>query len=281
MTEESVPEAVAEPPPREESVGETLARARAALGFSIEECAQQLKFSSKKIEALEQERFDLLPGGTFARGMVRAYARLLKLDAEKLVARVAGSVQEPDTTNTAVSLRRPIPFAVAGKRGNLVYVVMSVAALIVVAWVAWGWQQERSGTAKLKFVPAAQVQEVDKSVVAVVTPSIAPIQQERVELAKPAEEAPTSAPPVVKSATGQHRIVLRFAGDSWVEIRGSNGKKLLVSQVHTAGTERVVDGDPPFSLVIGNAQNVRVIYGEKPVELAPHVKVDVARLTLQ
>ena len=279
MTEESVPEAVAEPPPREESVGETLARARAALGFSIEECAQQLKFSSKKIEALEQERFDLLPGGTFARGMVRAYARLLKLDAEKLVARVAGSVQVPDTTNTAVSLRPPIPFAVAGKRGNLVYVVLSVAALIVVAWVAWGWQQERSGTAKLSFVPAAQVRDVDKSVVAVVTLTIAPIQQERTEAAKPAAEAP--APLVVESATGKHRIVLRFAGDSWVEIRGSNGRKLLVSQVHAAGTERVVDGDPPFSLVIGNAQNVRVIYGEKPVELAPHVKVDVARLTLQ
>lgn len=279
MTEESVPEAVVEPPPREESVGETLARARAALGFSIEDCAQQLKFSPKKIEALEQERFDLLPGGTFARGMVRAYARLLKLDAEKLVARVAGSVQVPDTTNTAVSLRPPIPFAVAGKRGNLVYVALSVAALIVVAWVAWGWQQERSGTAKLSFVPAAQVRDVDKSVVAVVTPTIAPIQQERTEAAKPAAEAP--APLVVESATGKHRIVLRFAGDSWVEIRGSNGRKLLVSQVHAAGTERVVDGDPPFSLVIGNAQNVRVIYGEKPVELAPHVKVDVARLTLQ
>src|SRR5258706_581114 len=67
-----------------DGVGKGLARARAALGFSVADVAQQLKFASRQIEALEQGRFAELPTGTFARGMVRAYAKLLKLDAEPL-----------------------------------------------------------------------------------------------------------------------------------------------------------------------------------------------------
>src|SRR3954470_3181712 len=61
-------------------IGAELARAREEQGLALADVAQQLKFAARQLEALEKERFDLLPGGTFARGMVRNYARLLKLD---------------------------------------------------------------------------------------------------------------------------------------------------------------------------------------------------------
>lgn len=279
MTEEAA-SAVEPATPREESVGETLARARAALGMSVEDCAQHLKFAPRKLEALEQGRYDLLPGGTFARGMLRAYARLLKLDAEALVARVGDQVKVMDTTDSAVSLRRPIPFSEAGKRGNLVYVVLSAVALAVVAWVAWGWQQERSKATRLSFVPAAQAPAAkpENAVVATMTPSLSPIQQEPMAAPKPQAEPPKASG---RPAPGMRRIVLHFERESWVEIRGGNGRKLLVSQVHAPGSERVVEGEPPFTLVVGNAQHVTLTYDDKPVDLAPFVKVDVARLSLE
>ena len=49
------------------------------------------------------------------------------------IRRVSDRVQVQDTTDTAVSLRRPIPFSEAGKRGNMLYAVLSVAALAVMA----------------------------------------------------------------------------------------------------------------------------------------------------
>ncbi|HYL88646.1 MAG TPA: helix-turn-helix transcriptional regulator, partial [Burkholderiales bacterium] len=64
--------------PDASGVGGTLKAAREERGLSIAEVAQSLKFAPRQLEALEQERFDLLPGGTFVRGMVRSYARLLK-----------------------------------------------------------------------------------------------------------------------------------------------------------------------------------------------------------
>ncbi len=290
MTEEAASAAPAAAP-REESVGETLTRAREAMGLSIDDCAQQLKFASRKIEALEQGRYDELPGGTFARGMLRSYARLLKLDANLLVGRVGDRVQVQDTTDTAVSLRRPIPFSEAGKRGNLMYVVLSLVALVIVAWVAWGWQQERSGAAKLTFVPASRP---DPTVVATVTPPAVPIRQEAVEerKAEPAAVVPVTVPSATEakpapaaeraagaSAKGKRRLVIQFEREAWVEVRSGSGKYLL-SQTNPAGTQKVLEGDPPFSLVVGNAPHVRLTYDDKPVDLAPHVKREVARLTL-
>src|SRR5690606_29886115 len=62
--------------------GAALARAREEQGLALADVAQQLKLAPRQIEALEQERFGALPGPTIARGMLRNYARLLKLDPE-------------------------------------------------------------------------------------------------------------------------------------------------------------------------------------------------------
>jgi len=78
---------------------------------------------------------------------------------------------------------------------------------------------------------------------------------------------------------GNRRINLKFDDASWVEIRGRDGRTLL-SQLNPAGSERSVEGKPPFSLIIGNAQHVRVSYEDRQVDLTPHVKVEVARFTL-
>jgi len=40
-------------------------------------------------------------------------------------------------------------------------------------------------------------------------------------------------------------------------------------------------GQPPFSLVLGNAKYVAVEYQGKPVELEPHISKGVARLSIK
>jgi cytoskeleton protein RodZ len=84
--------------------------------------------------------------------------------------------------------------------------------------------------------------------------------------------------PVVPKA-GPPRLVVRTHADAWIEIRDSLDR-MLVASLNPAGSERVVGGRPPYSLVIGNAANVRVTYGDKPIDLAPHTRHDVARLTV-
>jgi len=257
-------------------VGEELASARAAQGLSIAEIAQQLKFAARQIEAMEQGRFEDLPSGTFARGMVRSYARLLKLDAEHLVGRMAARVTVPDNAEAVASIRRPIPITDDSRRVNLIYAALSVAILGVSAAVVIEWQRERSDAARLSFVPAARESQV-------------PAEPQRYAAATPVEVNPSklaSLPGVEAAASPapaaqeKRRIVLKFERSSWVEIRGRDGKA-LISQLNPAGSEQTVEGRPPFTLIIGNAQYVQLSYEDREIDLAPHVKVEVARFMLE
>lgn len=94
---------------------------------------------------------------------------------------------------------------------------------------------------------------------------------------------PTLNPPppaVVDTATANAPIRLSFAGDAWVEVRGKGGKSLL-SQNNPNGSTKEISGEGPFALTIGNAAHVQLTYKGKAIDLTPHIKGAVARLTLE
>jgi len=92
--------------------------------------------------------------------------------------------------------------------------------------------------------------------------------------------AASSSVPAVNQ--GLDRIVLAFDGDSWVEVRDASGKNVF-SRMNHAGSVQEVQGQAPFSLVIGNAASVRLTWKGQPVNLASYLKngSQVARLTVK
>ena len=79
---------------------------------------------------------------------------------------------------------------------------------------------------------------------------------------------------------GQAKLFFSFAGPSWLEVRDRNGRALF-SQLGSAGSQREVSGQPPFSVVIGNATHVTLQYKGKPVDLSKSSKDGVVRLALE
>ncbi|MGL6000098.1 MAG: RodZ domain-containing protein [Pseudomonas proteolytica] len=65
--------------------GETLRQARESNGWSLEDVALKLNLTTTSLGNLENGAFDKLPGHTFARGYIRAYAKLLGTDQAILV----------------------------------------------------------------------------------------------------------------------------------------------------------------------------------------------------
>lgn len=263
-------------------VGAQLKQAREARGLAIDDVAQQLKFASRQIESLEHERFDRLPGPTIARGMVRNYARLLKIDPEPLLERMAPRVEKaPDPGQIAARFRQPVPFSDNAKRSTLIYAGFSIGLLVLVGVVAYEWQQEK---ATPEFVAPAQPQRPQPAatqtaaatqlpaqlpVAVSETPAPATVEEKKVE-----EIKPKAIPP------GLHQLVLRCKDEAWLEVRDGAGR-LLVSSLNPAGTERVVRGRPPFEVVIGNASSVSVTHNGRAVDIKPYIKVEVARFTLK
>ncbi len=76
--------------------GEKLRREREMRGISLDEIATQTKISARNLKALEDEKFDQLPGGIFNKGFVRAYAKFLGIDEEHMVAEYIAASQDTE-----------------------------------------------------------------------------------------------------------------------------------------------------------------------------------------
>ncbi len=307
-----------EPVAKPSGVGEILAQARLATGLSVEDIARQLRFGVRQIQALEAGRLEQLPGPTFVRGIVRSYARLLKLDPAPLIEQLEGKFDVPDANRLATLFKQPVPFSDGARQSNLVYGLVTLGVLVIAGVLAYQWWYRDKAPAQPKAeataaLPAAPEQPAAASVAipphaAPVAPAATPAplapapQTAKPAIAPIAPGASSSAPgkstapgvsrstaaqvqtppepPSVPVARGNRRVEFEFEEESWVEVTNGLGQ-IISSHLNLPGSRKVIDGVPPLTIVIGNAQHVTVFYKDKPIDLKPYIKVEVARLVLE
>lgn len=282
MTESSIPDVEVQPVP---GPGALLRMAREARGASITEVAAALKLSPRQIEAIENEDFSRLTGATFIRGFVRNYAKLLKIDAAPvLTALEERAVLPPVVLNAPVDVGVKMPSS-SGRHGKGLFAATFLAlSLLGVAIALYFDFVDLQPLFQLQSKPAASaVPPSAQSQVQVVQPAPQPIveappQQPAEQATDTVKQAETAESPVAKQDV--HQLIFSFDGSSWVEVKDATGRSIL-SQMNAKGTTQVVEGRPPFHLVVGNASNVRLQYKDQPVDLRPHTRVEVARLTLE
>jgi cytoskeleton protein RodZ len=276
--------------------GRRLAEARESQHQSPADIARQLKLSVAQVEALESGRFERLPGPIFVRGFIRNYARLMRLDPDDLL-----SAADPAVPRTAPPPDRPppqdIPYPVqARRRWPLAVAALSIIAALAAYEMYWDdaapvpAPSETPKTSRAPAVPQANAPATGEA--GNVPGPMAVAQNESETAAEPAVENESAATgpregaagdlpgPKTAQKAGEKRVTLEFGEESWVEIRDRN-ERVIFSQLNRPGTQQLVDGLPPFSVVVGNAQAVRLTYDGKSVDLGPHTRLDVARLILQ
>lgn len=276
--------------PEEATVGSVLAAARAERGLAIAEVAQRLKFSPRQIEALEGDRYEALPGAPIVRGMVRSYAKLLGIDAAPLLdsierTLVAGEIemQPPDMS---------VPFPAERPSTSRVYVLLSMLIVLAAAVVLAEWFIRSQGAAApdeasphvaeplaSPDVSAPTAPEPEQSAPLPAPPAVD--AGEGPPVASPARaSSPSAARPLAPVSPRRGRVEFTCERESWVEIRDGTGE-VIFSALNAAGSRRVVQGAVPLTMVIGNASGVQLSFNNAPVDLAPHTRVDVARITLE
>lgn len=264
--------------PDHRSVGEMLREGRARLHLSAADVARHLRLSLRQVEALEANDFAALPGKTFARGFIRNYARLLHMDAGALLAAYEAALP-PDEKGAVAPRPERIDIAPRPSRRWLLYVLLVLAIVMGVPLVIYALLHDDGRALQKQAEPATAVTPragAPSAGVPVPLPAASPVPVESPATATPAPATQTEAAEPARGATLQ----FRFDEDAWVEVRDRDGRRLL-SKLSAKGSEETLTGQGPFSLVIGNAAHVHLTYNGKPVDLAPHVKVNVARLTLE
>ncbi|MFZ5957459.1 helix-turn-helix domain-containing protein [Pseudomonas knackmussii] len=122
--------------------GETLRQAREHKGWSTSQVAGQLNLTENSLRHLEQGNFDQLPGHTFARGYVRAYAKLLGMDQAQMVTAFDQFTGTDATGSTPQSLGR---VAEPMRLSRNLLRLFSLLLLALLVGFGYMWWQERSG----------------------------------------------------------------------------------------------------------------------------------------
>ena len=294
------------------AAGATLLKERRRQGLSLGDISRQLKLSVRQVEALERDDYSGYKGPVFIHGFIRNYAKLLGLDPEPLIRATDSMLYPPQVAAVAVPREpeRPRPVRAKQKKFRVWPVVLAVLLVGIAMSVYVGGRREPDGGRSAPTV-AARDKPVSASKMTAESRTDAekrvrsePKPEAEAAAAKPA--AKPSAKPDVKPETKAEtktetterrapvetggaiaaetaaRVTVRmvFEQDSWVEIKDRNGNTIF-GQLNPAGSRRSASGEPPLSVVVGNAAGVRLFQGDKSIDLAPHTRVDVARLTLE
>lgn len=295
-----------------QSVGHLLRNARTAKGLSIDDVSRQLRLSSQQIEAIEKEDFEKLPGRTFLRGFIRNYANLVQLDPVPLLQMLPESTRVISTYERTPFKNKQISFSSnREKPGNHSLIIAIILfAIILGAYFLFengGWNKNSDTSAaseETKTESATASVEIQLPLPGVVkntsNTSDLPVNKSS-DVSNPvsgAENAAAQADAKVESTAENKSIVektektaafdkntghlyFKLTGDSWIKVVDGKGVTVF-EQLKKSGSEQIVTGKRPLSLVIGNASGVNLTYNDKEIDISSYKKQGgTARFTLE
>lgn len=293
--------------------GAQLKAQREALGWPVEQVADQLKLAPRQVIALEEGDMAALPNLAVVRGFVRAYAKVVKLDAAPLVAMI--EVHPAPAQDPAVApVRREISATFSESRfpsmtqrssnQTPLWIAGAVAVVVAAAFGAY----------KLGYVPASLLSshaekegahpDVGPVETTLIKPGqdLTPVQTPSVPLISvppppgndtqtgaPAASAPAAATVATPAAAAvtppaaaavSNALVLKVEQDSWVEIRRP-GAAPLISRMVKAGSTETFDITGPATLVVGKPGVVQATLRGTKLDLPTVAGGTISRVSIK
>ena len=283
--------------------GAYLRQAREDAGLHIGALAAALKVPVKKLQALEDDRFDLLPDAVFARALAATICRTLKLDVEHVLrmlpeqnrprlrvdARLGNAAFDTPGMGWRLPLLSRLSKPVVVSAGLL---LLGAAVLLFLPSI------ERL---KAAFAPAvlgastgAETATVTTTVPVGAPPPAASANQ--VAAAVPAAAvapaavaatsgdtvagAPAATPPAEVAPPGAGLLVFKVRGSSWVEVTDAAGVVQL-RKTMANGESASASGALPLTVVVGRVDSTDVLVRGKVFDLTAVAKDNVARFQIK
>ena len=289
--------------------GAWLRKRREEKNISLEAVAEELNIGPGKVRALELDDYEKLPESIYIQGYLRNYARFLNEPVEPVLSAFL-AVNPPPEVEPALQGSLPIKPEISSKH-RLVRLASAAIALLllVLLFVWWGDYLQRAwwknGQQQVEVLPVGEEEpaamepvpettsvetqplylppEPDEGVSSDTSfpeepsgslqPDGMPMDQAIAEPASPVDEAPL---PV---EDGSAKIIFEFSAACWAEVRDARGRVQLIGEF-SAGDRRILEGEAPFKVVLGNTPAVELTVNGQPVDLAQHSRGSVARFVL-
>ena len=271
------------------SFGEKLKLEREKRKITLEQISSSTKIGTRMLQALEEDKFNQLPGGIFNKGFVRAYSRCVGLDEDQTVADyLEASGDAPPVSTEILALddegrenrgkhEENLSRLEAGNGGparqlpwGWFAAVLLVVALALSFWSHRRWEHQKpslqpTATTMAAPVPATPppgevssgVSGTAKDHGAASAISRSPTVGSPAGIsARPVvpKTSPVLAPAVPAAAPGEFTVVIQAREESWISITADG--RAIPSELLPAGSERTMRGRREIIVKAGNVGGV-------------------------
>ena len=223
--------------------GDSFKKARESRGLSVAQIADETRISTRFLEAIENEDFQLLPGGIFNRGFIRTYAARVGLNADAAVKEYEQllNVQQPEPS---ISPNTPPPNN-STPRKNYYPVAVGVLALAIIIFYAVT-RETRPPVPVTSETPVAVTQEAASTPL---TPAVS------------AAAEPQPAPVPTKAIT----LDIQATDQTWIKVK-ADGTNVSPGEILEPGMTRHFNADTSLNLVVGNAGGLNLKLNDQAVK---------------
>ena len=292
-----------------ETVGEILRNKREEIGLSLDEISEKLNLDSNLIELLENNDFEKFKVETYLKGYLRAYSKLLGIDGDRIIKlyKKSNPEKEPEilpdvkpknqknSSDRSVKLfsyiiglsivlsmliwyQKNITIKPDANNNNIGNIELNknnkingvdTSYKIITHSDYWQWPidnipdryRDSGENDNSKSVKNEKIKDNIKENV---------IQEEVLE---------TEESPIYETQQSADTVVLNLRGDSWIEIYDREGNRLFLDLARS-GKNYIINGDSPFDILLGAANEVSVEFNGSIVNIEPYTRYGIARFTL-
>lgn len=237
------------------SLGSWLRQQREARGISLVEIADTSKIGRRYLEALESDRWDLLPAPVFTRGFLREYARIVGLDQDETINLYWIATQARQAPGSPGRVPGEPEEATSPKFWSRLGYGWILAAAVVVFLLLAFLLAKRSAS----LPPPGEPSEFLEAEPQAVTDTGVSVETAR-------ERLPEAAASRLEDAERPGlQVEIAFSGDCWVEAL-VDGKRRL-AELKIAGETLEIRAASSVELTLGNRDAANVRVGGQPYEL--------------
>jgi hypothetical protein len=241
-----------------DSIGDILRRERLRRGLKLEQVSAHTKIGQHYLLAMEENRFERLPGGLFTRSFLRQYTHALDLDEEEVIASLKQQCEEP-----SIAPSEPQP----QYRPSHLPLLPAAAWLVIVTFSCGGiytlWENVRRSLFETSvFVPSPMAHSGRASLAP--TPTPAELSQPELHPVEKLSMGSSPQPGFAPRAAPLH-VVFAASEPVWLSIK-SDGIPTYSGMIESLQS-RAFDAATKMVVLVGNAGGVRIAVNGKPVSI--------------
>ena len=289
--------------------GSVLADARKAKNKTIEEVSEFLKIPGQLITAIEQNNITELPAPTFTQGYIRSYARYLNTPEDEVLDMYNLAVPHQQAAKLKLRSKLPDEMSSQSPLVKLVTTLLILAGIAAIVYGSYNYYQEKagvmesqleskqqsftgnslnspaslSGTQRLMIKQNAYLTEDDELVVGKTADASLPeseVEQESTSQpstvdSKNDESAEVSKNDAAKTKAAKTEDTIEIYAEqgAWLEVYDAQEQRLFYNML-SEGRTKVLTGQSPFRLALGNARSTRISVNGTELDIKKFIRLN-------